>query len=147
MASKYYYPRHPTDPTTMHIPAYPVKTLPRILMRLLLLAGMATTTAVGPLRAEDSKPTNIGSRLELFVDDALIDSLIDLDPAISTDAAIPRTLGTDSLDARDGIPSAEPSILVPDAIEKPRENFDIPVQIESIGLEPRMDSPKPVKGD
>ncbi len=57
----------------MHIPAYPVKHLPRILMQLLLLAGVATTTAVGPLRAEDSKPTNIGSRLELFVDDALID--------------------------------------------------------------------------
>ena len=57
----------------MHIPTYPAQILPRILMQLLLLAGVATTAAVGPLRAEDSKPTNIGSRLELFVDDALID--------------------------------------------------------------------------
>ncbi len=97
--------------------------------------------------AEVAVELEVELEIEPIVDDALIDSLIDLDPAISTDAAIPRTLGTDSLDARDGIPSREPSILVPDAIEKTREKFDIPVQIESIDLDPRMDSPKPVKGD
>ncbi|MED5261072.1 MAG: DUF5666 domain-containing protein [Myxococcota bacterium] len=97
--------------------------------------------------AEVAVELEVELEIEPIVDDTLIDSLIDLDPAISTDAAIPEALGTDSLDARDRIPSAESSILVPDAIEKTREKFDIPVQIESIDLDPRMDSPKPVKGD
>jgi len=57
----------------MHIPAYLTKNLSLIATRLILLVGAATTTALPSLQADDSKPIDIGSRLELFVDDTLID--------------------------------------------------------------------------
>jgi len=57
---------------TMHIHQFPKNGLWRTTSWVLFFC-VATTSAALRLRADDSAPIDIGSRLELFVDDALID--------------------------------------------------------------------------
>ena len=80
--------------------------------------------------------------IQPIVDDAVIDSLIHMNTAIQ-----PEGLGSAHPDPHGANPGAPDPILIPDAGAKVREKIEVPVLIESIGVPPRMDSPKPVKGD
>ena len=75
------------------------------------------------------------------VDDAIIDSLIDLDSAIKTE-----TLGAAAFASRAEVIGADRSIIVPDAGNHSLDTMEIPELIDSIKQKPRLDSER-IRGD